>query len=287
MNPAIQIAPVQESATLIAWSLTVSQTFNRRKKCQKALSVESQTCPSAFGQKSIVDPVVGCGQGTEIPSDMAGLLSESTGVRGPSEPIEYLGNWPTAPSQRECKSSTDATTQDASTLSTCSSELTSTISGTEWLKDTKDASYLVVPYQCPITRYNVNEKKDSSCSTFRTKPAASLFDLPVCEITSHAVSPHSLTIIGGELQNKLSARVLSRLAEAETREPDAWLRDDYRIAWLTVLHCAEGIADPWRFAFWKYLGKTPEKLIPLFVERRENHRAMEIPDYDPTLRRRA
>jgi len=72
-----------------------------------------------------------------------------------------------------------------------------------------------------------------------------------------------------------SAPVLDYLQRAECREPDAWLRDDYRIAWLTVHFAGRGYSDPWRFAFWWYLGRTPEKLIPFFVSRAARHAAME------------
>ena len=77
---------------------------------------------------------------------------------------------------------------------------------------------------------------------------------------------------------RLSERVLFQLALAETNEIDPWLRDDIRISWLTVLHCAEGISQPWEYAFWRYLGKHPDKLIPIFVERAEKHAAMNEPE---------
>jgi hypothetical protein len=73
----------------------------------------------------------------------------------------------------------------------------------------------------------------------------------------------------------LPQRIAQHLAYAEIREPDAWRRDDYHIAILTVFFAANGNPDPWRFAFWWYLGRTPEKLIPEFVARAERHAAME------------
>ena len=80
-----------------------------------------------------------------------------------------------------------------------------------------------------------------------------------------------------------SERVLVRLFEAEYKEPDAWLKDDYRIAWLTVLHCSEGIEQPWEYAVWKYLGITYQKFQKVMAERGRYHAALEIPDYDPSL----
>ena len=39
-------------------------------------------------------------------------------------------------------------------------------------------------------------------------------------------------------------RVLSYLETAESCEPDVWLRDDLRIAWITVLRAARGESEP-------------------------------------------
>ena len=79
----------------------------------------------------------------------------------------------------------------------------------------------------------------------------------------------------------LSARICARLVQAEAKEPDAWLRDDYRIARMTVGLASRGNSDPWRFAFWQYLGKTPEKLIPFFVARAQRDAAMDLPPKKP------
>jgi hypothetical protein len=73
----------------------------------------------------------------------------------------------------------------------------------------------------------------------------------------------------------LSQRVAYRLTQIEIREPDAWFRDDLRIARLTVFFASNGNPDPWRYAFWWYLGKTPDKLIPFFVAREATRGAME------------
>jgi len=73
----------------------------------------------------------------------------------------------------------------------------------------------------------------------------------------------------------VAQRVVYRLTQAEAKEPDAWLRDDLRIARLTVFFAGNGKPDPWRFAFWWYLGQVPEKLIPQFQERERGHALME------------
>jgi hypothetical protein len=74
---------------------------------------------------------------------------------------------------------------------------------------------------------------------------------------------------------QITRRILARLAEAEAHEPDAWLRDDYRIAWNCVNYAAAGVADPWGFAFWYFYGKHWRALVPEFVERARQHAAME------------
>lgn len=66
---------------------------------------------------------------------------------------------------------------------------------------------------------------------------------------------------------ELSDRVLGRLAAEELQEPLVSFRDDIRIAWLCVLFAARENPNPWGFAFWWYLGKTYEKLLPVFLER--------------------
>jgi hypothetical protein len=74
------------------------------------------------------------------------------------------------------------------------------------------------------------------------------------------------------LSPRLSERIIARLFEAEGKEHNAHLRDDYRIASKTVYNCAHGIRDPWRYAFWTTFGKIPEKLIPLFAEQADRNR---------------
>lgn len=75
---------------------------------------------------------------------------------------------------------------------------------------------------------------------------------------------------------------MARLAQFEAREPEVWLADDYRIAWLTVLHAHQDIPDPWGFAFWRYLGRTYGRVLPEFMAREQRHAAMELPPKKPS-----
>lgn len=66
--------------------------------------------------------------------------------------------------------------------------------------------------------------------------------------------------------------VLEYLAWAESAEQDRWLKDDIRLAWITVLLAARGYPEPWELAFWQTFGKRSHKLIPEFVARAERAR---------------
>jgi hypothetical protein len=82
-------------------------------------------------------------------------------------------------------------------------------------------------------------------------------------------------------RNRWRDRIMSRLAQLEDSENNPHFQDDYRIAWMTVLNCSEGHADAWRYSFWCYFGKVPEKIIPELVAREAKRRRLDIPDYDP------
>lgn len=101
-------------------------------------------------------------------------------------------------------------------------------------------------------------------------------DLLICELpTLFNVEPPAdyfgnlprvgLQVVQGDV-SKLTARVLSYLAEAEdrTRVGD---RDDIRVAWITVLKASEGHPDPFAIAFWQYFSESPETLIPFLAAR--------------------
>ena len=74
----------------------------------------------------------------------------------------------------------------------------------------------------------------------------------------------------------LADRVLDYLARAECREIDPWLRDDLRIAWLTVFY-AQTYPHPFAFAHYQILGIHPERLQASLEARR---RAQLGPLYD-------
>lgn len=67
----------------------------------------------------------------------------------------------------------------------------------------------------------------------------------------------------------LARRILFRLERAEVGEPNPHLRDDYRIAWITVLLAAYGRAEPHITASYRVLGLHPEKVWPAIVARRK------------------
>jgi hypothetical protein len=122
------------------------------------------------------------------------------------------------------------------------------------------------------------------CSENRTELKSNLPHVINRDIKSAPPSGPRLSYSPVGLENKVSESVCEYLAWCEANEPNVWLRDDIRIAWLTVLNASEGKPDPWRYSFWMYLGRVPEKVIPELVARAERHRLMEVPDYDPTVK---
>jgi hypothetical protein len=69
--------------------------------------------------------------------------------------------------------------------------------------------------------------------------------------------------------SRLSERILDYLARAEEQEIDPWLRDDVRIAWITVLRAARRESIPHVSATYTVLGLHPDKVWPAIVERRK------------------
>ncbi len=70
----------------------------------------------------------------------------------------------------------------------------------------------------------------------------------------------------------LSQRILARLEQAEVEELDPWLRDDLRIARLTVCYAANGeamLCSPHVLASYMVLGLHPEKVWPAIQARRD------------------
>ena len=69
-------------------------------------------------------------------------------------------------------------------------------------------------------------------------------------------------------QTSHSSRILEYLAWAEQNEPDVWLRDDLRIAWITVRFAELGYANPFVLATQQVLGIHPDKLQAAIEARR-------------------
>jgi hypothetical protein len=67
----------------------------------------------------------------------------------------------------------------------------------------------------------------------------------------------------------ISDRVLLRLEEAEAKETDPWMRDDIRIAWITVLYASRGNHQPHIDATYRVLGIHPAKVWPAIARRHE------------------
>lgn len=64
--------------------------------------------------------------------------------------------------------------------------------------------------------------------------------------------------------------ILQYLSRAEWAEIDPWLRDDLRIAWLTVLYANRGAAEPFVLASYRVLGIHPDKLQAAIDDRRRS-----------------
>lgn len=89
--------------------------------------------------------------------------------------------------------------------------------------------------------------------------AAIIFPLPRVQ-TSHSLPQ--------EEHLRLSDRAVVRLVEAESREPEPWHRDDYRIARITVALARDGSPIPHVEATYRVLGLHPDKVWPSILARR-------------------
>jgi hypothetical protein len=78
---------------------------------------------------------------------------------------------------------------------------------------------------------------------------------------------------------ELSERVLIRLVEAEAQECDAWYRDDYRIARVTVGLARQGSPIPHIEACYAVLGIHPDQVWPRIVARRQAVLMSEYADF--------
>jgi hypothetical protein len=68
----------------------------------------------------------------------------------------------------------------------------------------------------------------------------------------------------------LARRILFRLERAEEGESNPHFRDDYRVAWITVLRAARGESCPFVSATYTVLGLHPEKVWPAILARRRS-----------------
>ena len=58
-------------------------------------------------------------------------------------------------------------------------------------------------------------------------------------------------------------RILDRLADAERHESNPHFRDDYRIAWITVLKASRDELSPYFWATYAVLKTSPEMVWPM------------------------
>lgn len=70
---------------------------------------------------------------------------------------------------------------------------------------------------------------------------------------------------------RLSGRVMLRLEQAEKEEINPHLRDDIRIAWITVLGAMRDEPQPHVLATYRVLGLHPDKVWPAIVARRRKN----------------
>lgn len=89
----------------------------------------------------------------------------------------------------------------------------------------------------------------------------------------------ALYVVGDEFRS--SALALPSLQSAweylsrqQAAEINPHAIDDLRIAQLCLLNVERGQADPWRFAFWTYMGITPEKWLGIRAEREAYERTL-------------
>ena len=81
--------------------------------------------------------------------------------------------------------------------------------------------------------------------------------------------PYAALPPGSTASVELSERVLARLEKAERQESDPWLRDDIRIAWISVLEASRGNPQPHVDDTYRVLGIHPDKVWPAILARRE------------------
>jgi hypothetical protein len=83
-------------------------------------------------------------------------------------------------------------------------------------------------------------------------------------------------LLGRARERKRIERVLLYLDDVQKKETDPWLRDDIRIAWITIKWAGEGVpewawhreAGPYAAATFQVLGCLPDQVWPFIVSAR-------------------
>jgi hypothetical protein len=101
------------------------------------------------------------------------------------------------------------------------------------------------------------------------------FELEVLQCITFDALPQERPLIDAE--QEWTERVLVYLESAEKKEIDPWLRDDYRIAWITAKWSQHGVPDwswhrdspPYVAATYQVLHCHPEEVWPRIVSQRK------------------
>jgi hypothetical protein len=92
----------------------------------------------------------------------------------------------------------------------------------------------------------------------------------------HDITPDALP---QERPVEFSARVLSRLEQAEKVESNPHLRDDVRIAWITTLFAFREESEPFVQASYRVLGLHPDKVWPAIEAKRHAKLGADYPNF--------
>jgi hypothetical protein len=74
-------------------------------------------------------------------------------------------------------------------------------------------------------------------------------------------------------------RILDRLEEAERSEPEIWLRQDYRQAFICVSLASRGEPQPFVASSYRIYGKHPDNVWPQIMANRKARLGKEFPDW--------
>jgi len=137
------------------------------------------------------------------------------------------------------------------------------------------------------TRYLLSDvaRRVTSCLTARLLIwvfVSTIFPLPTWATTFYSFRAEVLRGISTEALPQercvtLAERVLARLEQSENREPNPWLRDDIRIAWIATLYASQGNSQPFIDASYRVLGLHPDKVWPAICARRAALLGPELP----------